>query len=137
MTDLELILVEDDAVDAMAVRRCLQRSHPSLSISVHPTGQVALEDPRLQPTADHRVLVLLDLNLPGMGGLELLRSLRRHRSGTELPVVVLTTSSDQRDHATAVRLGVQGYFIKPIDSGEMATLLAAIVTYWQWSLACG
>jgi DNA-binding response OmpR family regulator len=132
---LELLLIEDDDIDALAIRRAIRALDRPVALTAYATGDHALRDPRLAADrAGPPPLVILDLNLPGMGGLSFLRRLRSngHRAGT--PVVVLTTSSDERDRATALGLHAAGYFIKPVDGTRLRGLIAMLVEYWSHSL---
>ena len=75
-------------------------------------------------------LVILDINMPRMNGLELLRALRADPQLAALPVVVLTTSDDERDKMEAYDLNVAGYLVKPVDFASTVDLMAALETYW-------
>lgn len=127
---LTIILLEDDQVDALAVRRAVARSGRRVNLIEYQSAAEALRDPLLQAGADGLMpLVVADLNLPGMGGLAFMRQLRSGgREGT--PVVVLTTSSDERDRRAAEELHAAGYFIKPVDSAELRSLIASVIEYW-------
>lgn len=135
-TGFELLLLEDDEVDAMAVQRAL--ADVAVTVQVFTNGADLLAAERLHAEANvEQLLIMLDLNLPGMGGLEVLEILRERFPGGHPPVVVLTTSADHRDHSTAVHHGIGGYFVKPVDAGELRDLLQTIVAYWQRSLPLG
>lgn len=132
---LELILIEDDEVDAMAVRRAIQALEPQPELRIYPRADRALQDPALSPGGHGPPpLVLLDLNLPGLSGLAFLRQLRTKGFRADTPVVVLTTSADHRDRAAALQLHAAGYFVKPVDAGELRDLIAMLAAYWRRSL---
>ncbi|XXT25511.1 response regulator [Sorangium sp. So ce429] len=78
-----------------------------------------------------RRLVLLDLLMPRMNGIELLRQVRADPALKSTPVVVLTSSMDERDKAEAYRLNVAGYLLKPVDSAPFAEVMDALIRYWS------
>ncbi|NTW02908.1 MAG: response regulator, partial [Oscillochloris sp.] len=80
-----------------------------------------------------RLLVLIDLNMPRMNGLELLREIRNDRKLHRLPVVVLTTSDDEQDKVEAYNLNVAGYIIKPVTFTAFADTMATLNAYWTIS----
>ena len=130
---LHILLVDDDEVDVMNVRRALQRNQErGLAATLHVAGDgvEALELLRAGAIPARRRLVLLDLNMPRMNGLELLRALRADPELAALPVVVLTTSDDERDKMEAYGLNVAGYLVKPVDFASTVDLMAALETYW-------
>ncbi len=131
---LDLLLVEDDEVDVLAMRRALAACAPPHRLHVASDGQAALAVLRLRPVAAAaRWLVLLDLNLPRMGGLELLAALRADAALASVPVVVLTTSGDGGDIRAAFRHQVAGFFRKPLDPAQAAATMSTITAYWTLS----
>jgi CheY-like chemotaxis protein len=105
-------------------------------VRLHVAGDVAsgisLLKARYERRNGHsRWLVLLDLNLPGASGLEFLERLRATPGLSTIPVVVVTTSADQRDLREAFSRFVSGYFLKPIDPAEFRRTLRAITAYWS------
>jgi CheY-like chemotaxis protein len=76
------------------------------------------------------VLVLLDLKLPKVGGLQVLREVKTSPECASIPVVVLTSSGEQRDIAESYRLGVNGYIQKPVDVNEFKKAIEALTLYW-------
>src|SRR5262249_5061406 len=75
-------------------------------------------------------LVLLDLNLPRVSGLEVLRRLKGHQRFQAIPVIMLTSSAEDRDVRAAYGLGVNSYIVKPADFGRLQEIAATIVGYW-------
>ncbi|HVV84587.1 MAG TPA: response regulator [Kofleriaceae bacterium] len=126
-----LVLVDDDAVDVMNVRRALQRVHSSIRLHVAGDGIEALALLRGGTVPVDRRLLLLDINMPRMNGLELLRELRADPDLQSTPVVVLTTSGDEQDRREAYRLNVAGYMIKPVTAVAFFELMAALDRYWS------
>jgi CheY-like chemotaxis protein len=128
---LNILLVEDDEVDVMNVRRAFQRAHVSNPLHVAGNGLEALEMLRGDTIPAGRRLVLLDLNMPRMNGIEFLRAVRADASLQSLPVVVLTTSNDERDKVDAYKLNVAGYLLKPVTFTDFVDLMAALNKYWM------
>jgi CheY-like chemotaxis protein len=128
---LNILLVEDDEVDVMNVRRAFQRAHVSNPLHVAGNGLEALEMLRGDAIPPDRRLVLLDLNMPRMNGIEFLRAVRADAALRSLPVVVLTTSNDERDKVDAYKLNVAGYLLKPVTFTDFVDLMAALNKYWM------
>jgi CheY-like chemotaxis protein len=128
---LNILLVEDDDVDVMNVRRAFQRAHVSNPLHVASNGLEAIELLRGDTIPLDRRLVLLDLNMPRMNGIEFLRAIRADDALRSLPVVVLTTSNDERDKVDAYNLNVAGYLLKPVTFSDFVDLMAALNKYWM------
>jgi CheY-like chemotaxis protein len=134
MTDLKLLhilLVDDDEVDVMNVQRAFKKNNILNPLFVASDGIQALEmlrEPTLIPR--ERRLVLLDLNMPRMNGLELLRALREDPALRTITVVVLTTSDDDRDKVEAYNLNVAGYILKPVTFTAFVEAMATLNKYW-------
>ncbi len=111
MQGLNVIIVEDDAVDAKALRRAFLRRAPSSHLSFAKDGLEALELLRESPPPEPR-LMLLDLNMPRLGGLDLLEELRGDPAYRNLRVIALTTSRNSQEMFKAEALGVEGYLAK-------------------------
>jgi CheY-like chemotaxis protein len=127
---LNVLLVEDDDVDVMNVRRAFKKNHIANPLWVAGNGLEALAVLRGGEMPRERRLILLDLNMPKMNGIEFLRELR---SDTELhgtPVVVLTTSDDERDRVEAYNLNVAGYILKPVTFVNFVEAMATLNKYW-------
>ncbi len=127
---LNILLVEDDDVDVMTVRRAFQRNHITNPLFVAGDGLEALEQLRGGRIPRDRRLILLDLNMPRMNGIEFLRELRKDPELARTPVVVLTTSDDERDRVEAYGLNVAGYLLKPVTFGSFCEVMAALNKYW-------
>lgn len=127
---MNLILVEDDDIDVMNVRRALERAHVTNPVFVANNGVEALELLRGDQVPKDRRLVLLDLNMPRMNGIEFLKELRNDPSLRSTPVVVLTTSDDDRDKMQAYDLNVAGYLLKPVTFVNFVDVMAALNKYW-------
>lgn len=127
---LNILLVEDDEVDVMNVRRAFQKHHIANPLFVAGNGLEALAQLRDGTVPRERRLVLLDLNMPRMNGIEFLRALRADPELAVTPVVVLTTSNDDRDKVEAYHLNVAGYLLKPVTFGNFCEVMAALNKYW-------
>ena len=128
---LNILLVEDDEVDVMNVRRAFRQFHIMNPLFVASDGVEALSMLRGGEVPSERRLVLLDLNMPRMNGIELLRELRSDASLHTTPVVVLTTSDDERDKIEAYNLHVAGYLVKPVTFASFCDLMVTLSKYWM------
>lgn len=128
---LNILLVEDDEVDVMNVRRAFDRAHVSNPLFVAGNGIEALAMLRGNTVPVDRRLVLLDLNMPRMNGIEFLRAVRADPELRTLPVVVLTTSNDEHDKIDAYDLNVAGYLLKPVTFASFVDLMSALNKYWM------
>jgi CheY-like chemotaxis protein len=127
---LNILLVEDDEVDVMTVKRAFQKAHLTNPLYVAGNGIAALEMLRSGEVPNHRRLVLLDLNLPRMNGIEFLRELRSDPQLCHTTVVVLTTSAVDRDKFEAYGLNVAGYLVKPVTFERFCEVVVALNKYW-------
>ncbi|HEY9902645.1 MAG TPA: response regulator [Candidatus Sericytochromatia bacterium] len=132
-----LLLVDDDEVDVMTVKRAFKKNNITNPLYVASNGLEALamlrgnEMPKLQP--GQRRLILLDLNMPKMGGIEFLRELRADPELKPLPVIVLTTSNEDQDKVEAYNLNVAGYIIKPVTFSKFVEAVGTLNKYWTLS----
>lgn len=125
-----ILLVEDDRVDVMTVQRALKRHAIDIPLHVARTATEALDLLRDQGRA--RVdplpgLILLDLNLPRMSGIEFLQALRADTQLRDLRVIVLTSSNEPNDRAAAFRYEVEDYIVKPHSFEEFATAIKTVI----------
>jgi len=127
---LNILLVDDDEVDVMTVKRAFQKANITNRLFVASNGVEALEMLRSGAVPASRRLVLLDLNMPKMNGLEFLREVRSDPALQSLTVVVLTTSNEDRDRVDAFQLNVAGYLLKPVTFHTFADVMATLNKYW-------
>ena len=127
---LNILLVEDDEVDVMNVRRAFQKNHIANPLYVAGNGLEGLEMLRNGTVPEGRRLVLLDLNLPKMNGIEFLRAVRADPALSSTSVVVLTTSANERDKIEAYSLNVAGYLLKPVTFVNFVEVMATLNKYW-------
>jgi CheY-like chemotaxis protein len=132
---LNILLVEDDEVDIMTVQRAFKKGNIANPLYLAGNGVEALAllrgnpgQPSLIPP--ERRLILLDLNMPKMNGLEFLRELRSDPTIRHIPVVVLTTSNEERDRVDAYHLNVAGYILKPVTFSVFVELMITLDKYW-------
>lgn len=132
MTDrmLNILLAEDDEVDVMNVQRAFHKNNIANPLFLAGDGIEALEKLRSGEVPRERRIVLLDLNMPRMNGIEFLRELRRDPELASTTVVVLTTSNDDRDKIDAYNLNVAGYLLKPVTFSNFCEVMAALNKYW-------
>ena len=129
---LHILLVDDDEVDVMNVQRAFKRNNIVNPLYVAHDGVAALEMLRADEGGipKERRLVLLDLNMPRMNGMELLRAIREDPELRTITVVVLTTSDDDRDKVEAYHLNVAGYILKPVTFTAFVEAMATLNKYW-------
>jgi CheY-like chemotaxis protein len=127
---LNILLVEDDQVDVMNVRRAFKKANISNPLFVAQNGIEALKMLRDGSVPPTNRLVLLDLNMPRMNGIEFLRELRADARLQTTSVVVLTTSNEDRDKVEAYRMNVAGYLLKPVTFASFVDVMAALNKYW-------
>ena len=127
---LNVLLVEDDQVDVMNVQRAFKKNNITNPLWTAGNGVEALDKLRSGEIPLSPLLVLLDLNMPRMNGIEFLRALRADPELKHLPVVVLTTSDDERDRVEAYHLNVAGYIVKPVTFVNFCDAMATLNKYW-------
>jgi DNA-binding response OmpR family regulator len=134
MTDnIEILLVEDNPKDVELTLHALNKHNLANHVSVARDGQEALDfffGPDALKRNGHPKLVLLDLKLPRVTGLEVLRTLKGNARTKMIPVVVLTSSTEERDMVESYDLGVNSYLRKPVDFGEFLDCAKTLGLYW-------
>jgi CheY-like chemotaxis protein len=125
-----IVLVDDDEIDVMNVRRAFAKGNIHNPLFHAGDGLSALEMLRSEEVPRERRLVLLDLNMPRMNGIEFLRELRADPDLHDTPVVVLTTSDEERDRAETYKHHVAGYLVKPVRFSAFVELLTTLNRYW-------
>ena len=131
-----LLLVDDDEVDVMTVKRAFKKNNITSPLFVASNGLEALallRSNEMPLLPGHRRLILLDLNMPKMGGIEFLRELRADPELRPLPVIVLTTSNEDKDKVEAYNLNVAGYIIKPVTFAKFVEAVGTLNKYWSLS----
>ena len=127
---INILLVEDDEVDIMTVKRAFAKANITNPLFIAHNGLEALEILRKDDLPPKRRLILLDVNMPKMNGIEFLRAVRQDPELAGLSVVVLTTSNEERDKVDAYKLNVAGYLLKPVTFINFVELTSALNKYW-------
>jgi CheY-like chemotaxis protein len=127
----KILLVEDNPMDVDLTKRAFAINKLPVSIDVASDGEEALKCiPKWDGGAPVPRVILLDLKLPKVGGLEVLKTLKAHPVYQRIPVVVLTSSSEERDLMTAYSYGANSYIVKEIDFDKFLEIAAQIENYW-------
>ena len=136
MGDKHILLVEDNSDDEALTLRALRKNHILNEVVVARDGAQAL-DHLLPPSprdghnaGDAPEVILLDLKLPKLGGLEVLQRLRADARTELLPVVILTSSAEERDLIDSYRLGANSYIRKPVDFDQFSRAIQHLGLYW-------
>lgn len=134
---IEIILVEDNPADVEMTLAALKEHNLANKVHVLRDGAEALAyimnnvDCRLEQADEHcPKVILLDLKLPKVDGLEVLRRIRADDRTKSVPVVILTSSNEERDRIEGYKLGVNSYVVKPVDFDDFARAVAEIGCYW-------
>ncbi len=127
-----ILLIEDDNVDVMTVERVFRDLKIANQLISTSNGEQALEYLRTNGNKKPCV-ILLDLNMPKMNGTEFLKIVKTDESLKKIPVVVLTTSRQQRDVVESFKLGAAGYMVKSVDYGKFVETIRTINLYWTLS----
>lgn len=136
MTSHKILLVEDNPDDVELALHACRISHIASDVMVTRDGEEALEylfcvgrylD---RASNDLPALMVLDLHLPGIGGLEVLRSLRQRPETRRIPVVILTSSDEIKDVAEGYDLGVNSYIRKPVQFEDFTKIMRQLQQYW-------
>jgi two-component system, response regulator len=136
LSEVEILLVEDNPRDAELTLRALRKRHLANHVFHVKDGQEALDWLTGTGAYEGRDLkqmpkvVLLDLKLPKMNGLEVLAAIRAHEQIGTIPVVVLTSSQEQRDVVESYRLRVNSYIVKPVDFEKFSVAVGEAGHYW-------
>jgi CheY-like chemotaxis protein len=127
-----VLLVEDDSVDAMTVKRAFKDLKVMNPLTHRTNGEEALE--YLRDKGNERpCVILLDLNMPKMNGIEFLKVVKADDVLKKIPVVVLTTSKEEYDIMESFRLSVGGYIVKPVNYTKFVEAIRTIDLYWTLS----
>lgn len=133
---MNILLVEDDEVDIMNIERAFKRIKLTNPLYIAHDGVEALAMLRGhngKAIVPWPRLVLLDINMPRMNGIEFLREIRQDPELKMMTVIVLTTSNEERDVVAAYQLNVAGYIVKPVSFEQFVETLATLDHYWTLS----
>lgn len=127
-TEKPVFLIEDDLVDALTIRRAFKELGVQNQLIHCKNGEEALalidEQPAFSPA-----LILLDLNMPKMGGLEFLKVVRSKNLCADTPIVILTTSTESQDRSQCFEYHVQGYLIKPVNYKHFVEMIQSLAGF--------
>jgi len=127
-----ILLVEDDQVDAMTVQRALKDINVTNRLDIVGDGEEALAFLR-DPENERPCIILLDLSMPRMNGIEFLQVAKQDEALRRIPVVVLTASTEEQDKVDSFNLSVAGYMVKPVDYQQFVEVVKTIDLYWTLS----
>lgn len=126
-----ILLVEDNPMDVDLALRAFRKRRLTNPVEVARDGEEALAwMPRWEAGETLPAVILLDLKLPRVNGLEVLRQLKAHPRFRSIPIVVLTTSAESQDVTRAYELGVNSYIVKPVDFDKFVEVASQIEIYW-------
>lgn len=131
---VEIVLIEDNSADVELTLHALRRRNLANSVKVINDGEEALDYLfdccSISDRMDRPCLILLDLKLPKVSGLELLQKIRSDDRTKMIPVVVLTSSEEEKDRIESYKLGVNSYVVKPLEFDNFADVVCEIGFYW-------
>lgn len=126
-----ILVVEDNPLDLDLTQRAFAKHRLANPIQVARDGEEALNFiSRWEAGEPQPSVILLDLKLPKVGGLDVLRTIKQHPTFKMIPVVVLTTSGEDSDIVEAYRLGANSYIVKPVDFEKFLEVASQIEVYW-------
>lgn len=127
---VNILLVEDDEVDVMNVKRAFTKNNIKNELFVAGNGVEALEMLRTSICPLPRIIIL-DINMPKMNGIEFLKILREDEKLKNISVFVMTTSNEDSDKINAYNLNVAGYILKPLSFEKFITSVATLKNFWS------
>lgn len=136
MSKKHILLVEDNPDDEALALRALKKSNVANEISIARDGVEALEyifcegEYRERDIHQLPVVILLDLKLPKVDGLEVLKRIKEHERTRRIPVVVMTSSSEEHDIVSSYDFGANSYIRKPVDFNQFTEAVAQLGLYW-------
>jgi len=130
---LNILLVEDDEVDIMNVKRAFKKNNIENPLFIAHDGVEALE--MLRDTSENKIptpsIILLDINMPRMGGIEFLTEIRKDEALKKISVFIMTTSNEDNDKINAYNLNVAGYILKPLSMERFISAVSTLKSYWK------
>lgn len=126
---LKILLIEDDMIEVMKMNRTISTLKLKHKITEANNGEEALkilEDKNSLPS-----IILLDLNMPKINGIEFLRILKGNKELRHIPTIILTTSNNQKDLLECYKIGVSGYVLKPLKYEDYVSKIESLLNYWS------
>ena len=130
MSSPHVLLIEDDPAEAMLASRALKRMLPDIRITLLQNGHEFLAYLDTRRETDDEVLALMDLHMPGMGGLEVLEELAARQLRPPCPVIVFSSSEDTHEISRAYALGASAFVTKPVNPAEYRRAIQHITDFW-------
>ncbi|MBT1709681.1 response regulator [Fulvivirgaceae bacterium PWU5] len=130
-TAVEILLVEDNADDAELTIRALRKHHLANNLLHLQDGQEALNFLFSEKQSNMPKLILLDLKMPKVDGLEVLRKIKADQAKRIIPVVMLTSSKEERDILETYKLGINAYIVKPVEFDKFVHAVSEIGFFWM------
>lgn len=126
---LSLLLIEDDEIERMKFKRVCQNNNFKCSVVEAKNGETAIEFLNTTDSLPH--LILLDLNMPKMNGMEFLKSLKANNKFKYIPTMVMSSSESFEDIKQCYEIGATGYMLKPLHLAEYEQKVISIYNYWS------
>ena len=128
MKNLNILLIEDDIIEVMKLKRATQSLQLNHQITEANNGEDALKLLEQDTIPD---IILLDLNMPKISGIEFLKILKADEKLRYIPTIILTTSSNQRDLLECYEIGIAGYVLKPLKYEDYVSKIEKLLSYWS------
>lgn len=129
MKSLNILLIEDDMIEVMKLNRTISKLELPHKITEANNGEEALKF--LQKKDELPDIILLDLNMPKLNGIEFLSILKKDDVLKYIPTIILTTSSNQRDLLECYKIGIAGYVLKPLKYEDYVVKINSVLAYWS------
>ncbi|MEO1030376.1 MAG: response regulator [Bacteroidota bacterium] len=129
METLKILLIEDDMIEVMKLKRASGSLNLNHKITEANNGEEALKILEDKSNLPH--IILLDLNMPKINGIEFLKILKADDQLRYIPTIVLTTSSNQRDLLECYKIGIAGYVLKPLKYEDYVSKIEKLLSYWS------
>jgi CheY-like chemotaxis protein len=134
LREIEILLAEDSSSDAEMALRALKKSNLANNVTWVRDGVEALEfifgTGKFSGRNGNPKLVMLDIKMPRVDGIEVLRQMRANEKTRLIPAVILTSSAEERDIMESYKLGVNSYIVKPVDFSQFAQVIVQVGLYW-------
>ena len=134
MRNVGILLVEDNEADVVLVREALKDANVDNALHVAGDGQQAIDflnhEPRINPSGVTPGLVLLDLHLPNLDGMEVLKHVKSDRRHRLIPVIMMSSSQEESDVIMAYKLQANCYIVKPVDFEQLINVIKTIENFW-------
>lgn len=129
MNTLNILLIEDDMIEVMKLNRTISKLELAHNIVEANNGEEALKI--LQKKDELPDIILLDLNMPKLNGIEFLNILKKDDILKYIPTIILTTSNNQKDLLECYKIGIAGYVLKPLKYEDYVSKIEKLLAYWS------